>query len=115
MGSVQVEDSGREDNFAHLLRLYVSEQHRRKKIGSTLVKACEDWAREKGYKGMRLGINTVKDAPEPQKQHLFAMYKGLGYTERVVMNTSDVLPKLAEIEVAPTIVTVMAKTLLSEG
>lgn len=110
MGAVEVK-TDEEGEIGSLLRLVVSEKHKRKKIGSTLVKACEDWARKKGCTTMRLGVSDVKDAPLPQKMHLYTMYTALGYTASEVKPLSDLFPKAAEIEVVPTIVTLMTKIL----
>ena len=47
--------------FAEVLGLVVSQNFRQKGIGSALIERAKDWSREKGFKLMRLRVNTKRD------------------------------------------------------
>jgi GNAT superfamily N-acetyltransferase len=61
-------------DIAHLHQLAVDPAHQGRKLGDRLIAACEDWARERGFRAIAL------DTAEPAA-HLRARYARLGYTE----------------------------------
>ena len=68
----------RDRDTAHFHQFAVEPGMQRRGIGRRLVAACEQWARERGYK--RLALDTAEGATE-----LRALYRHLGYvdTDRV--------------------------------
>jgi GNAT superfamily N-acetyltransferase len=58
--------------YAHLQSMVVEEKHRRGGVGRTLLRAAEDWARERGAAEMRLDVWEFSDGP-------LAFYERVGY------------------------------------
>lgn len=59
--------------FAEIGGLVVDSRHRRKGIGESLMRQCEEWAREKGY-----AIVRVRSGSKRKDAHEF--YQRIGYT-----------------------------------
>ena len=64
----------RDRDTAHFHQFAVDPRVQRRGVGRRLVQACEDWARESGFKRMAL------DTAEPA-QELRALYRRLGYAD----------------------------------
>ena len=61
-------------DIAHLHQLAVDPAHQGRRHGERLIAACEEWARERGFRGIAL------DTAEPAL-HLRTLYARLGYAE----------------------------------
>ncbi|MNJ48958.1 Aminoglycoside N(6')-acetyltransferase type 1 [compost metagenome] len=59
-------------SFAEIGGLVVDAQHRKLGIGEVLMRNCEEWARRKGYKEVR-----VRSGGQRKEAHAF--YKRIGY------------------------------------
>jgi uncharacterized damage-inducible protein DinB/GNAT superfamily N-acetyltransferase len=66
--------SFRHRDTAHFHQFAVAPDRQRLGVGRRLVAACEQWARERGYK--RMAIETAEPATQ-----LLALYRRLGYVE----------------------------------
>jgi uncharacterized damage-inducible protein DinB/GNAT superfamily N-acetyltransferase len=64
----------RDRDTAHFHQFAVAPELQRQGLGRRLVAACEQWARERGYK--RMALDTAEPATE-----LRALYRRLGYEE----------------------------------
>lgn len=64
----------REHDTAHIVQFAVDPQHQGAGVGRRLVRACEDWAREHGYR--RLALEVAEPATA-----LRALQRRLGYAE----------------------------------
>lgn len=64
----------RDRDTAHLHQFAVDPALQRRGLGRRLIAACEQWARERGYR--RMALDTAEPATE-----LCAMYRRLGYVE----------------------------------
>lgn len=60
------------DRFAEITGLVVDQLHRGKGLGKSLLRAAEAWAREHGFKTMRVRSNVIR-----VDTHRF--YEGAGY------------------------------------
>ena len=64
----------RDRDTAHFHQFAVAPELQRQGLGRRLVAACEQWARERGYK--RMALDTAEQATE-----LRALYRSLGYSD----------------------------------
>jgi tRNA (adenine37-N6)-methyltransferase len=95
VGWMHVFGAGRleSDPFAEIAGLVVTAGARGRGIGKALVEAAEKWARERGYRSLRIRSNVIRaDA------HRF--YEGFGY-ERVKTQAVFSKPIATERETAP--------------
>lgn len=78
IGCVQISEF--DSHSGHFGMLVTDFTYRGFGIGSGLVKAAEDWARDKGYSQMTFGLLTPKHWSQPHKEYLKRWYTRLGYT-----------------------------------
>ena len=80
VGSLVVEkfEAGSKGKFGMLV---LDPNLRGKKLGSALIKAAEDWARNEGFKTMNLELLTPKDWEHPAKIFLHNWYTRIGYVQ----------------------------------
>ncbi|MBW4554508.1 MAG: GNAT family N-acetyltransferase [Trichormus sp. ATA11-4-KO1] len=60
------------DRHAHIFLLYVNPEHRRRGIGTALMKYVENWATQRGDR--QIGLQVF-----PSNQAAFSLYSQLGY------------------------------------
>jgi ribosomal protein S18 acetylase RimI-like enzyme len=65
-------DQVKGDRHAHIFLLYVMPEHRRKGIGSALMRHAQDWARERGDR--QIGLQVFQS-----NQPALSLYHQLGY------------------------------------
>ena len=65
-------DQSQGDRHAHIFLLYVAPEHRRKGIGSALMRHAETWARKRGDR--QIGLQVFES-----NQPALALYRGLGF------------------------------------
>ncbi|MDY6805686.1 MAG: GNAT family N-acetyltransferase [Cyanobacteriota bacterium] len=66
------------DRLGHIFLLYVAPEHRRRGIGSALVKIAENWARERGDKQISLQVFTTN-------KPAVNLYEKLGYENQSLL------------------------------
>ena len=76
--------------------LVVNPEFRGKRLGSGLIKAAEDWAREWGAKTMRLELLTPRTWKHPDKEFLKEWYTRLGYVPQRTEQFEQYHPYLIE-------------------
>ncbi|WP_432772776.1 GNAT family N-acetyltransferase [Francisella salimarina] len=77
IGSVKV--TRLSDNIAELGMLATAFNHRRLGVGTKLVNAAENWAKNNGFKIMQLELLTPKHYINPSKEVLKRWYTKCGY------------------------------------
>ncbi len=70
-------DQVRGDRHAHIFLLYVSPEHRRRGIGTALMRQAEDWARLRGDRQMGLHVFC-------QNQPAQRLYESLGFVPQSI-------------------------------
>ncbi|RMF67402.1 MAG: GNAT family N-acetyltransferase [Cyanobacteria bacterium J069] len=65
-------DQVRGDRHAHIFLLYVAPGHRRRGVGSALMRQAEDWAKERGDRQIGLHVFSTN---QPARQ----LYESLGF------------------------------------
>ena len=70
-------DQVRGDRHAHIFLLYVAPEHRRRGIGTALMRQAEDWARERGDR--QIGLHVFC-----QNQPARRLYESLGFAPQSI-------------------------------
>lgn len=96
VGSVHVEKL--EDDVTEFGMLVSSLEHRGIGIGSKLVQAAEQWAKDNGCKTMRLTLLTPRSWKHPSKEFLKEWYSRIGYKPQFTEPLEKTYPeKLQEL------------------
>lgn len=66
------------DRYSHIFLLYVKPEHRRKGIGTALMKKAQDWARQRGDR--KIGLNVFEC-----NQPALNLYHNLGFETRSLL------------------------------
>ena len=86
VGSVVVEED-KKAKVGGFGMLVVDPKMRGLRIGSALIEACENWAKLKGYRTMKLGLLTPKTWKQPEKEKLHSWYTRIGYVKQKKFTT----------------------------
>ena len=78
-------DQVRGDRHAHIFLLYVMPEHRRRGIGSELMRHAEDWARARGDR--QIGLQVFQS-----NQPALALYHQLGYQTQSLWMVKSLSP-----------------------
>jgi ribosomal protein S18 acetylase RimI-like enzyme len=78
-------DQVRGDRHAHIFLLYVMPEHRRRGMGSELMRHAEDWARARGDR--QIGLQVFQS-----NQPALALYHQLGYQNQSLWMVKSLSP-----------------------
>ncbi|WP_150466016.1 GNAT family N-acetyltransferase [Francisella sp. SYW-2] len=90
IGSVKV--TRLSDNIAELGMLATAFNHRRLGVGTKLVNAAENWAKNNGFKIMQLELLTPKHYINPSKEVLKRWYTKCGYIHHSIEPFKSLFP-----------------------